>query len=104
MSKKGKKGKKTYKPNEYELELSKVPLTSLDELINSSMEKFKKQQAGGDYKSKMKAVGKFRTLRYQRYRPELVAEIPDIILNSGLRFKIGMTASQLKPIEEEVMR
>ncbi|KAA6403229.1 MAG: hypothetical protein EZS28_001244 [Streblomastix strix] len=104
MSKKGKKSSKTtYKPNKYEQQLSKTIFTCLDELINSNMEKLRKHQAGGDYKSKMKSGGKFRTLRYQRYRPELVAEIPEIILSSGLRFKTRMTRSQLKPLEEEVM-
>ncbi|KAA6394891.1 MAG: hypothetical protein EZS28_009578 [Streblomastix strix] len=104
MSKKGKNGSKTtYKPNEYEQQLSKTTFTGLDVLINSNMEKLRKQQVGGDYKSKMKSGGKFRILRYQRYRSELIAEIPDIILSSGLRFKTGMTAQQLKPIEEEVM-
>ncbi|KAA6384469.1 MAG: hypothetical protein EZS28_020004 [Streblomastix strix] len=107
MSKKGKKGKKgsrIYQPNEYEQQLSKLQVNAIESIINSNMEKIKKQQAGGDYKAKMKAGPKQRTLRYQRYRPDLVAEIPDTIMRSGSRYKTGMTAEQLKPIQEEVMR
>ncbi|KAA6364893.1 MAG: hypothetical protein EZS28_039579 [Streblomastix strix] len=67
MSKKGKRSKTTFKPNEYEQQLSKTTFTGLDELIKSNMERFKKQQAGGDYKAKMKAGAKFKTYNYQRY-------------------------------------
>ncbi|KAA6381073.1 MAG: hypothetical protein EZS28_023400 [Streblomastix strix] len=103
MSKKGKKGKRTHKPNEYEEQLSKMQLTGLDKFVSNNEERFRRQQAGGDYKAKMKSGSKLKTLRYQRYRPELVAEIPDIIMSSGLRYKPGMTAQQLKPLEELVM-
>ncbi|KAA6321741.1 MAG: hypothetical protein EZS28_054516, partial [Streblomastix strix] len=104
MSKKGKKGKITHKSNEYEEQLSKMTFPGLESIINRNMEKINRQQAGGDYKAKMKSGAKYKTLRYQRYRPELVAEIPDIIMSSGLRYKTGMTAEQLKPLEQEVMR
>ncbi|KAA6380763.1 MAG: hypothetical protein EZS28_023710 [Streblomastix strix] len=98
MSKKEKKAKKSQKA------IATRPILPL--IRRSIKEKEKQQQVTeSDYEyAKHMQQKKFRKVNYQRLRTKQLAKIPQLIRQSGLKLKKGITQAEQQVIENEICR
>ncbi|KAA6389348.1 MAG: hypothetical protein EZS28_015126 [Streblomastix strix] len=98
MPPKGKKAKKSQKA---------IATRQILPLIRKQFKEKENQQQDpvSDYENaKHKQDKKFRQVNYQRLRTELLAKIPQLMRQSGLKLKKGITQAEQQVIENEIRR